>query len=1253
MINAGNISHAKSSADKATKAKLEKLVETYLASYMKERLKNKISEVEIRFESNRQKNKPVSKIDYDNVVKSLYAQGFKTDLPEGFHSLRIFHEYVDARGKNSMSNIRAEIVGLDLIQEYCRSNSIQKLLDLPSSTYDKIKFTQKSLPETEDREKILPVKFEDFNLKISYQLEQTSTARSEFIRKVIDRWTEKLKTFRYLNRVRFHHEDLPIFADISIVRSSKTSHDVPMKSYDIQESGVLEAPEAYEIEVEIDNDRIGPGTPYNTTKSILDLIKKAIRIILSGLQGTNYPISYTEMDSILLEYMQLLHGEDYLEKNLRPGEDPQKKKLRIQPRDFVGPSSATLQIENIMVPNEHTDVPNIRTNYTVTDKADGERRLLFINKEGKIYMIDTNMNVIFTGSYCREKALYNSILDGEFIKFDRRRQIINLYAAFDVYYINKKSTREFALVNTQKSLDANDELLEYDEEKKEEKARENQGKPEPVRYRLSLLQQYIGRLKPVSILISPSQNEKKEHQEKVASCEFNIKCKMFCMTTNDTTIFEACSRILSDIDDGTYPYTTDGLIFTPSNTAVGSSVVGRAGKLVKTTWDLSFKWKPPAFNTIDFLVTIKQDKTGKDEVHNIFQEGKNVEGLQNFVQYKTLILNCGYDEKKHGYLQPFQDILNNKLPSPEDLDNNAGYKPVKFQPTNPYNPNACYANILLKEDGNRNLSLFTDEGEFFEKYMIVEFAYDMTRAEGWRWIPLRVRYDKTAELRNGMKNYGNAYHVANSNWQSIHQPVTKEMITQGKDIPEFLELADEEDNVADEGIYYNRRGDEKKTQSLRNFHNLFVKRKLIMGTSKRNDILIDFAVGKAGDLSKWTQSKLGFVFGIDVSVPNIHDRIDGACARYLKYRERNRNVPYALFVNGNSSQNIRSGAAFHTDKDKEITRAVFGNGPKDSKILGEGVYRQYGVAEKGFNVSSCQFALHYFWETPTTLHNFMRNVVECTRINGYFIGTCYDGKTVFKMLRNKNEGESVSIFDHGRKIFELTKKYPQTGLPDDENCIGYPIDVYQETINKTFREYLVNFDYLVRIMSDYGFNLIDDAEARNMQLPSGSGLFNQLFDFMTEEVKRDPRRQADYGTAHLMTTDEKQISFLNRYFVFKKTTNVNSEKIANLLLKRDFVIPLSKEMQNIMSEETEKEIEATKIKKPRGNRVTITANAKVVNITDDKVVEKGPSSGPQAPEAPSGPEVPPPPPPTATNGDDAKPAPEPAKIRIKIKKPEN
>ena len=72
--------------------------------------------------------------------------------------------------------------------------------------------------------------------------------------------------------------------------------------------------------------------------------------------------------------------------------------------------------------------------------------------------------------------------------------------------------------------------------------------------------------------------------------------------------------------------------------------------------------------------------------------------------------------------------------------------------------------------------MMTEENEYFEDDMIVEFKYVMENEEGWRWVPLRVRYDKTAELRAGLKNYGNAYHVANNNWHSIHHPITDYMI---------------------------------------------------------------------------------------------------------------------------------------------------------------------------------------------------------------------------------------------------------------------------------------------------------------------------------------------------------------------------------------------------------------------------------------------------------------------------------------------
>lgn len=84
------------------------------------------------------------------------------------------------------------------------------------------------------------------------------------------------------------------------------------------------------------------------------------------------------------------------------------------------------------------------------------------------------------------------------------------------------------------------------------------------------------------------------------------------------------------------------------------------------------------------------------------------------------------------------------------------------------------------------------------------------------WVPLRVRTDKTAEYRSGQKNYGNAYHVANSNWHTIHNPITRQMLTTGKDIPE---------EVAGDHVYYNRvtASGETTTRGLRDFHNLVVK----------------------------------------------------------------------------------------------------------------------------------------------------------------------------------------------------------------------------------------------------------------------------------------------------------------------------------------------------------------------------------------------------------------------------------------------
>jgi len=143
------------------------------------------------------------------------------------------------------------------------------------------------------------------------------------------------------------------------------------------------------------------------------------------------------------------------------------------------------------------------------------------------------------------------------------------------------------------------------------------------------------------------------------------------------------------------------------------------------------------------------------------------------------------------------------------------------------------------------------------------------------------------------------------------------------------------------------------------------------------------------------------------------------------------------------------------------------------------------------------------------------------------------------MLKNKDEDEVIPIIKDGRKIYEITKMYNKTGFPDDELSLGYNIGIYQESINKTFVEYLVNFDYFIREMENYGFVVVSTEEATHMNLPSGTGMFSDLFKQMEDNIAKNPRIKQDVGKALYMTPEEKRISFMNRYFVFKKVRNVN------------------------------------------------------------------------------------------------------------------
>ena len=1047
-------------------ALLSKYLEIY-SNNLNKFAKNSHPEFEVRFGTKQIKS--ITSIDFYNVIKILLNYDFK--LHSENYILKVITD----------SDIKTEINGLPNIQSYCKLNNLSGIPDENNITYIEKKYfvnKDQSLP---------PLDYDDYNFRISFQTETYYEKTESKVQELNEKWTNLKKIFRYLKRFEYRNDKLPFIVHCSIVKSSKSSRGKLISEFNIDDSDVFNCIENFEIEIELNNKQIQEQQLSND--KLLPMLKNVIKYVLIGLQESNYPISISQQNEVLHNYLQLIKNTEY------------NKSMKPTNKDFIGPSSNTLQMINLLPESEINDtnrsIPNIRKNYTVTEKADGIRKLLFISNDGKIYFIAMNMTLQFTGCINENKELFNTIIDGEHILHNKKGNYINLFACFDIYFLKSKNLTGLPFINIESK------------EEKEEKEKRNEN------YRLAVLNTVINQLKLISI--SGSDKE----------VALNIKIKKFYSTNK----FSGCKIIMDRINDGLFDYNTDGLIFTPSNSGVSSNKVGVLAPNYKHTWNESFKWKPSKFNTIDFLVKFKRNELNEKQVNNVYNDGTNLQSHTQVKSYYTLILHVGFDEKKHGYINPCNDIINDNI---KKTHHNLydSYKPAKFYPTNPSDESAHICNIMGKLDESNNLKILTEEGDEIEDNTIVEFSYDSEKPEFWRWQPLRVRNDKTSELHSGIKNFGNAYHVANSNWQSIHNPITEEIITTGNNV--LVENNDDD-------VYYNKISNKSETRALRDFHNLFVKNILIEKLTKPGFSLIDYAVGKGGDIPKWINAKLEFVLGVDLSKDNIENRLDGACARYLNYSQKFTKLPKVIFLNGDSSKNIKSGESFTSKKNSEIIKAIFGEGSKNEIMLGKGIYKNYGIAKNGFNISSIQFGLHYMFENKLVLNNFLKNIAECTGLNGYFIGTCYDGDKIFKLLNNLDNGSSKTIFKNDKKIWEITKRYENQEFIGDESSVGLAIDVYQETINKVFREYLVNFKFLERLLENYGFVLLNEDEIEQLGLPNSIGNFKEMYTFMNSLIDKNKSFKNKVGMALEMSDEEKEISYLNKYFVFKKVRNSDAD----------------------------------------------------------------------------------------------------------------
>jgi SAM-dependent methyltransferase len=1023
------------------------------------------------------KNSPDYKITQESFNKVIGALKGSDKI-----SLHSTGETMDILLPDNNDDLRYTIHGNQAINLYCKTNNLS---GLKNGTYSLMKKSRLQAHK--------PIDINNYNIRVNIKKEVSQKINLE----VFNEWPKMNKIFRYKKRFSFITEDKLFQFDLTVLKTSnknvinlpnktklkkevseqqrrfvvkpanitnfnewwsklKPNDEVELKgkrvenyvhSKTLQQSNALKNIMEYEIELEYLGNKINYVAKYET---ILDKFVENIGILLQAIQDNPFIISQKEKSHVRDEYKALMGATR-----------------------FMGPQPTTLELKHVTRKNysDYNSILSIRRNYCVTDKADGERNLLMIMKDGQCYLINRKNEIKSLG--CKLPDHGNSIIDGEYIKTDKDGKNILLFAAFDLYFYKGEDFRSRVLnrsdIETDKAQQSRYEKLK---DMFEDIVIVPDDKTNPIM--VTRKKFYFGDMVEYSSEIDKNIMDL-ESELLGADDTTNLYEDIVDRVDNmksDMKIFTEARKVYSR----DYIYKIDGLIFTPINLPIGGSYdYGKKPKF-DGRWFSCFKWKPPEENTIDFQIMYRKDPE-HPEADLIRYVTRNDEA----VAYKTVVLNVGYNPETHTNVNSCR-VLN------EELTFKEGYHSVPFQPYNPYIKNIELAYIPLKNGVSLcdNKSIILDGS-------IVEFSYNADLGEGFCWKPMRVRNVVTP----------NDFVTAINNWRTLHNPITSTMIASG-DIPDMDE------------VYYFKTKERKElpTKPLADFHS-FIKKKLITKHCKKTKSLLDLCGGKGGDLNHWLDCKLDHIVSLDINRDNLENSNNGACNRVLNAManttDNNRLLKNILFLWADASKELTYGDAAKDDLNQFYMDVIYGKIDK-SLVENSKLIRFYGIGANKFDNISCQFSIHYFFENKEKLDNLLRNVSDNLKPGGKFIGTCLDGKKVFESLKDTN---SMYEMDGDELLWKIIKKYDQDDIRNDDTSIGYPVEVFINSIGKTTMEWLVNFDYLKIAALEY------DLEVETLT----------EFETMYKLMKKG---NTSYGDASKMSDKLKRLSFMHSTFAFVK-----------------------------------------------------------------------------------------------------------------------
>lgn len=294
------------------------------------------------------------------------------------------------------------------------------------------------------------------------------------------------------------------------------------------------------------------------------------------------------------------------------------------------------------------------------------------------------------------------------------------------------------------------------------------------------------------------------------------------------------------------------------------------------------------------------------------------------------------------------------------------------------------------------------------------------------------------------------------------------------------------DNTAVAAHYNERKGDGRQGRKrsriyrMRQFNN-WLKSVLIALHTRPGYSVLDLCCGKGGDLNKWVESAITSYVACDVAELSVKE----AANRY----------------------NSLSQAPF---------RPVLLVGDCFGVPLAEFV-----PAQSRFDVVSCQFAVHYAFESEDRARMLLKNVTDRLNPGGFFIGTTVDANVLVRKIRAV-DGDEISSSVYRVKLDErfATKRFARG------NAYGIR---YLFTLDQNVEdcpEFLVHFPTFEQLALEYDLELLMQCNFHDFYKEFTADNYDEY-----RNLFRNMKVVDETGT---MSPDEWDAIYLYTAFAFRK-----------------------------------------------------------------------------------------------------------------------